>query len=527
MSIVSGCKNKSDSQPPKEPNAAATNIASSQPAPPETKPVIAEEKPKPVSPDTKPATINSLANEETEYFALLMDGHKIGYVIENRILEEDIVKTSIEMKLTLSRLGITVSVSTKSSSTETKDGKPLGFEIEQDLGLMAAKTVGKINEDGKLIITRGQGEEEMDWPEGALMSEGMRLLHYKTGLKEGSSYKAKLFDPSTLSAFDVEVNVGAKRQVDLLGRVVELTEIKTKATSETVATLNADEYYDDNLKLQKSVTPVIGVLIEQVACSKEFALGKNDVYEIVDKMFLASPQPINNINAVKSITYHMTKINPEADLKFPSTDNQTVQKQSNGDVIVTIKKEELPKGVSIPYKGNDKDALEALKPSRYVESDEKIIQDLAKKAIGNTKDASEAARKIESFVADYIDDKNLSVGYASAAEVAKSKQGDCSEHAVLTAALCRAAGIPAQVASGVAYVAQWQTVSNGFGGHAWTRVYLGDKWYNIDAAFKGAGFGGYDPGHITLSIGNGNPEGFPNIVNTLGQFKIEKIGIGN
>ncbi len=527
VSIVSGCKNKSDSQPPKEPNTATKNIRPSEPAPPETKPIIAEEKPKPISPDTKPTTIDSLANEDTEYFSLLMDGHKIGYAINKRIVEEDIVNTSIEMKLTLSRIGVTVSVTTKSSSTETKDGKPLGFEIEEDLGLIVTKTVGKINENGKLIVIRGQGEEEMDWPEGALMSEGMRLLHYKTGLKEGASYKAKLFEPSTLSAFDVEVNVGAKRQVDLLGRVVELTEIKTKATSETVAALNADEYYDDNLKLQKSVTPVMGMVIEQVACSKEFALGKNDVYEIVDKMFLASPQPINNINAVKSIIYHITKTNPQADLLFPATDNQKVQKLSNGNVTLTIEKEELPKGVAIPYKGNDKDALEALKPSRYVESDEKIIQDLAKKAIGNTKDASEAARKIESFVADYIDDKNLSVGYASAAEVAKSKQGDCSEHAVLTAALCRAAGIPAQVATGVAYVAQWQTVSNGFGGHAWTRVYLGDKWYNIDAAFKGAGFGGYDPGHITLSFGNGNPEGFLNIVNTLGQFKIEKIEIGN
>ena len=466
-------------------------------------------------------------SNDVEYFALLMDGHKIGYAVEKRLVEEDIVTTSIEMKLTLSRVGITLSVTTESSSTETTDGKPLGFEIVQDLGLMATKTVGKINKDGKLIITSGQDIKEMDWPEGALMSEGMRLLHYKTGLKEGTSYKAKMFEPSTLSAFDVEVNVGAKRQVDLLGRVVELTEIKTKATSDTVATLNADEYYDENMKLQKSVTPVIGMVIEQVACSKEFALGKNDVYEIVDKMFLASPEQIKNINAVKSITYHMTKTNPQADLQFPVTDNQKVQKLSNGDVVLTIEKQELPKGVTIPYKGKDKDALEALKPSRYVESDEKIIKDLAKKAIGNTKDASEAARKIESFVADYIDDKNLSVGYASAAEVAKSKQGDCSEHAVLTAALCRAAGIPAQVASGVAYVSQWQDLSNGFGGHAWTRVYLGDKWYNIDAAFKGAGFGGYDPGHITLSFGNGNPEGFLNIVNTLGQFKIEKIDIKN
>ncbi|MBN2589796.1 MAG: transglutaminase domain-containing protein [Sedimentisphaerales bacterium] len=529
ISIVSGCKNKSDSEQPKEPNTTTKNIESSKLATPASKPIIAEDKTESVQIDTKPITMESLADEDEsdgiEYFALLMDSHKIGYAVEERVVDGDIVKTSIEMNLTLSRVGVTINVTTKSSSTETKDGKPLGFEIVQDLGLIATKTVGTINEDGKLIVTSGQNINEMDWPEGALMSEGMRLLHCKTGLKEGASYKAKMFEPSTLTAFDVEVNVGAKQQVDLLGRVVELTELKTTATSEAVAELNADEYYDDDLKLQKSVTPVMGMVIEQVACSKEFALGKNDVYEIVDKMFLASPQPIDNINSVKSITYHITKTNPEADLQFLSTDNQKVQKSSNGDIVLTIEKAELPKGITIPYKGSDKDALEALRSSRFVESDEKIIKDLAKKAIGNTKDASEAARKIESFVADYIDDKSLSVGYASAAEVAKSKQGDCSEHAVLTAALCRAAGIPAQVATGVVYVSQWQNLSNGFGGHAWTRVYIGDKWYNIDAAFKSAGFGGYDPGHITLAFGNGDPEGFLNIVNTLGQFKIEKIEI--
>jgi hypothetical protein len=465
---------------------------------------------------------------EVEYFALLMDSHKIGYAVQERNVDGNIVKTSIELSLTLNRAGISVSITTTSSTTETKEGKPLGFESEQNLGLLGStKTVGVIDPNGKLIVTTGQIKQVMDWPQGAVLSEGMLLLHEKTGLKEGASYKARMFDPGTLAAFDIEVKVGAKKQVDLLGRVVELTEIKTTASSSQVATINADEYYDDEMKLQKSITPVMGFVIEQIACSKEFAMGKNDVYEVIDKMFLASPKSINNISSVKSITYHITKTAPNADLRFPVTDNQKVEKLTNGNVILTIEKVELPKGISIPYKGNDSAALEALKPTRYVESNEKIIQDLAKQAIGDTKDASEAARKIESFVAEYIENKNLSVGYASAAEVAKSKQGDCTEHAVLTAALCRAAGIPARVATGLAYVSQWKNLSNGFGGHAWTQVYIGNKWYNIDAAFKGAGFGGYDPGHITLSVGNGNPEDFLNIINTLGQFKIEKIEVKN
>jgi len=65
------------------------------------------------------------------------------------------------------------------------------------------------------------------------------------------------------------------------------------------------------------------------------------------------------------------------------------------------------------------------------------------------------APRIEQFVGDHIDEKNLSIGYASALEVAQSKQGDCSEHAVLAAAICRAAGIPARVATGLVYVEEF------------------------------------------------------------------------
>jgi transglutaminase-like putative cysteine protease len=64
-----------------------------------------------------------------------------------------------------------------------------------------------------------------------------------------------------------------------------------------------------------------------------------------------------------------------------------------------------------------------------------------------------------------------------------------------------------------------------FGGHAWVRAYIGDRWVNLDAAFKSSGRGGYGPGHIALAIGDGDPEDFFNLVGTLGQFKIEKIEV--
>ena len=123
------------------------------------------------------------------------------------------------------------------------------------------------------------------------------------------------------------------------------------------------------------------------------------------------------------------------------------------------------------------------------------------------------------------------MGYASAAEVAESRKGDCSEFAVLTAALCRAVGIPAQVCVGVAYVDEFGGIQ-GFGGHAWDQAYVGadeqgkgGKWIGLDAAFKGSGRGGYDAGHIALAVGNGDPGDFFNMATTLGQFKVDKVEV--
>jgi len=463
--------------------------------------------------------------EETEYFALFMEGKKVGYAIQNRAVAGNEVTTSVELKITLSRLGVSVSVQTKAITIETIDGKPLGFEVEQAFGMMVTKTIGTIDEQGKVTVKTGQQQMEFDWPEGAVMSEGMRLLLLKYGLAEGTTYTAKLFDPSMMLVVDVEVKVGPKQNVDLLGRVVALTEVQSNVSSAQIGSLVSTEYYNDNLLLQKSITPVMGMTVEQVACTKEFALGQIDVLEVVDKMFMASPEPLSDVGSARSITYYLSPVTDEVDLKIPSSDNQKVEQLSGGTIILTVEPVAAPTGVRFPYKGNDPAALGALEPTRYVESGQKVIIDLARRAVGDTSDAAEAARRIEAFVADYVVDKSLSVGYASAAEVAVSRQGDCSEHAVLTAALCRAVGIPAQVVTGLAYVSQWSTFRNGFGGHAWVQVYLGDKWVGLDAAFRGTGRGGYDAGHITLAVGNGNPEDFLNLVNTMGQFKIDKVTV--
>jgi len=463
---------------------------------------------------------------ETEYFAVFMEGKKVGYAIQSRVVADGQVTTTEKVSITLSRVDVPIKMDVTETAIETVNGRPLGFEVSQEFSMMEMKVSGTVNDQGTVSITAtsmgGEQKNTFEWPQGAVMAEGLRLMQLEKGLKEGLKYIAKVFSPGVLQALEARIVIGKKQNVDLLGRVVSLTEVTTTVTMPGAGEIVSTGYVDDSLRQQKNIIPVIGMRIEMIACAKEFALGENEVFEVIDKLFLASPRPLGDVGSAKSIVYQLSPTK-ETDLLIPSTDNQSVRPDKNGGVIVTVKPVDAPAGSRFPYKGRDKSILEAMKPNRFLQSDHKDIIELAHLAIGKTKDAAEAVKRVEAFVAEYIESSNLSVGYASAAEVAASRQGDCTEYAVLTAAMCRAVGIPAQVVVGVAYVKDFAGLQDCFGGHAWVQAYVGGKWIGLDAAFKNAGLGGYGPGHIALSLGNGTPEDFFDLVTTVGQFKIARV----
>jgi hypothetical protein len=469
----------------------------------------------------------AFAAEENEYFAVFMQGKKVGHAIHTRRVAGGKVVTSEDVSITISRVGIPVTVKMTETSIETTDGKPLGFESVQLLGAMTMKVAGTISAQGLIEMTNTSlgmtKKSTMPWPKGAVMSEGLRLLTLEKGLKPGLEYTVKLFNAGIMQALEAKVSVGPKKDVDLLGRIVKLTEVSNTLAMPGAGQMSSISYVDDEMRSLKSTMAVAGLNVEMIACAKEFALGDNDVLDLIGSMFVDSPVSLGDPRSAAAITYWIAP-NPGAEFVVPTTDNQTAERLADGKIKLVVRPVKESRGGTFPYKGNDPKLLEAVRPTRFLQSDSEAIVALARKAVGTTDDAGEAVRRIEAFVADYIDDKSLSVGYASAAEVLESRQGDCSEFAVLTAALCRAVGIPAQVVVGVAYVEGFAG-RDGFGGHAWTQAYVAGKWVGLDAAFKGSGRGGHEAGHIALAVGNGEPADFFNMASALGAFKIEKATI--
>jgi hypothetical protein len=465
------------------------------------------------------------ASEENEYYAVLVGGKKMGYSIQTRVAEGDQVTTTQEMSIKARRSGTPIIMKTSETNVETAGGLPLSFKGVQDIGTATVVVSGTVDSlwivDETTTSMGRQNKKTYGWPRGALMAEGLRLLQLEKGLKEGLEYSAKLFRIGSKEPTEVTIRIGPKKNVDLLGRVAALTEVKTIVKTPEGGEIVSTSYVDEKLHTLKSVTPMLGTQTEIIACAKEFALSESNIPEIIDKMFVASPEPLNGIESAKSATYHLKPTDPTTKLIIPSTDNQTT-KEKRGEVIVTVKPITAPVGVKFPYDGKEDSILEAMKPTSYLQSDNNVIIELAKKATGETKDAAEAVKKIESFVSSYIENRGLSVGYATAAEVAASKTGDCSEFAVLTAAMCRAIGIPARAVSGLIYVKSFDGKENVFGGHMWAEAYIGGKWIGLDATKAPHGF---DAGHIALATGNGEPADFLNLAATLGQFKIDKVTI--
>ncbi len=75
---------------------------------------------------------------------------------------------------------------------------------------------------------------------------------------------------------------------------------------------------------------------------------------------------------------------------------------------------------------------------------------------------------------------DMSSGYLPASVILRRKSGDCTEYAVLFAALARALAIPTRIVSGVALVESNDGEVQAFG-HAWNEVLRAGAWELLDS----------------------------------------------
>ncbi|MEE8107175.1 MAG: transglutaminase domain-containing protein [Planctomycetota bacterium] len=115
----------------------------------------------------------------------------------------------------------------------------------------------------------------------------------------------------------------------------------------------------------------------------------------------------------------------------------------------------------------------ALKATPLMEVDDPQLKRIVRHVAGEAKTAREAATKIADFVFTLLTKQSPPIGELTAKEILSARMGDCSEHARLFTALCRAGGIPARRCGG--YVC----IGNAWGSHAWSEIWVGE-WIGAD-----------------------------------------------
>ena len=454
------------------------------------------------------ASIRAFATPpQDQWFTVLLDGRKIGAFESKRESQGGRIVTSQQLDLVLERAGISVALSSGESSVETHEGKPVSFRSVSRLSGVETIVEGVVQGDNLLVTHSGeQTPRRQPWPKGALLPEGLRLAGLRAGLKPGTQYGALSYQPSSLDAAEVSSTVQDIEDVDLPGGRKPL-----HAVAQTIAypgaPMQTRAWVDEEQTIYKLTMPVMGVELTLLACDKACATAPNQSSDVFERTLMPSPRALSKTELAGTMRFTLAPRSAGAPLKLPQTDEQDVV--ARGDLLeVTIRS-------AGEARNEEKPGKDDYAPNDWLQSKAPEVIALARHAAGTGGTPRERMARIETFVRGFIREKNLGVGYASALEVVRHPEGDCTEHAVLVAALGRAIGIATRVVDGLAYAPGFAGKERVFVPHAWAQAWVDGRWQSFDAALAG-----FDAGHIALSIGDGDPWRFYSGLDLLGRLDL-------
>lgn len=454
--------------------------------------------------------------KDVQWHAVLFDGVKVGHSRSERSVAGTTVTTREFMALEIRRSGEPVRMESETVYIESVDGQPEAFSGVMRASSMQMEVEGKVLDGvAKVRLVNAGQSHTQEVPLGAaLLGEGVRLAILRAGLSAGTQSAAELFEPLSMQAVRVQTTVHGPRRVEVYDRDLDLIEVEQTAHYPgNPITVRA--WVDHEFRPLRSSMNLLGMKIELVACGRRCALRPNQPLDYLQSLLLRAPQALPAAWAKHGVRYTLRRRDGGA-LELPTTGEQQAQVHNAG----SGSKEALQLDVCARcgVAGADPETLQAARqPSPWLQSDHPELRALLPAADPQAS-AGQRMLQLETTVREYVRTKDLSVGYASALETVRTRSGDCTEHALLLAALARADGIPARVVTGFAYIDRYAGQNQVFVPHAWTQAYVDGRWQSFDAALQG-----FSAGHIALGIGDGDPSRFHAGMSLLGELEVHTV----
>lgn len=416
--------------------------------------------------------------EKETWMTILQNERKIGYSHSRLSKAENGYRLEEDVFMRIKTIGVTNDLLLKTSGRLNPDLTVSSFDFSMSSGRFQFALKGKVS--GRTVsIQTGREHYEIDVGDTPFLASGIVHTIVNRGLGPGDSIELPIFNPASMTVEHATITISGKEDIQNMGMLKPATKVEISFSGvRQYAWIGED---GDMLREQG----VLGLVLERTTRSEAlYGLPIESSDDLTEIASVAANVRIDNPEALNAIALMIDGI----DLNEQRVSGGRQRLRNN---TLTIYREDLS-GLE------DEDCSEAppesarafLTPSTFIESDHADIRQQVRRITAIDECPLMKARKIVGWVKDSIEKRPV-LSVPDALETLRNRQGDCNEHAVLTAALARAAGIPAKVEAGLMYM------KGRFYYHAWNSLYVG-RWITADATL---GTMPADVTHIRLSSG--------------------------
>jgi hypothetical protein len=428
-------------------------------------------------------------------------GRKIGYAQRTYAKTEEGFRFTENIFMRINTMGIVQPLTVRTMAELKPDRTLLSFQF--DLGSNLFKFTARGAVAGKKLTVRigGPCEEKVsvislqDQPYlggGILESIGV------AGLKAGEGRTYPVFDPASLGQRPVRVTLLGEESLTIMGK------------SRQARKLSVDFM---GMKQMAWIDPEGAVLREEgmlgialTSVTREEALAGLEGAVSADLTQIAaipSSKTIEDAAALKILKIRLEGFPEDSFLLDGGR-----QRYRSG--VVTIRRESAA-DASAGARAAPGDLAALLKPTLFIQSDHPKIRQKMAEIVGTGDPDGVKAEKLMAWVYKNLEKRPV-LSVPNALETLENRIGDCNEHAVLLAALARAAGLPAEVEAGVVYM------RGRFFYHAWNVLYLRDRggWVTADAVL------GQMPADVThIRFVRGEADRQLDLVGLIGRLRLD------
>jgi len=424
----------------------------------------------------RPVNHEKLTSES--WMGIYMEGIKVGYShnMESVFSKggEKFTRSKSESWMRVSRLGgAPVEITSAQESLYRSEDIPVETVIRTKMSESEIVIGAQILED-KIVFKMGERlVKELAYSEKFYLEIPVEKIIREGDLKPAKAFTYRVLDPLSRSIKESSFQVIGREDVLILGKKLNLWHVRTEMIS--IIPVVMDEWMDDEGVIWKSISRASFMTTTSIRMPKEKAMEiSEENLDIAFSTILHSNVLFENPLQVRKVTYELSGVPAQSIKNFPYDDGSQVLLETHRDfTVVQTVSQIFREDEAIAFPVSDEKFLDYLEPTSFCQSDDPEIVKTAQEIVGMEQNSWKAAKKIALWVSREMT-PNYDVGFATAAEILKNREGDCSEHTVITVALCRAVGIPARAAVGIMYA------DGIFAYHMWPEVYVG-RWIGLDA----------------------------------------------